>query len=701
MGSNMVKRRTGNRAQGSKGTRGSAVRRRAESLLERVLSSIGILIAYLDRDFRFTWVNRAYAEADGKTPEFFVGKNHFDLFPNEENERIFRRVLETGEPHVAYEKPFVYARNPERGVTFWDWSVQPVLEDDGTVGGLVLGLVDVTRRVRAREAARMEAAFRKGIEESLLCGIAAVDPEGRQTYVNPAFCRMVGWSEEELLGALPPFVYWPPEEQERIAREFRSLLKTGEPRPMEMRLRRKNGERFDALVLPSPIFDGEGKPLGWIASVNDVSEQKENQRRTEATNEVLKWFSRAANRKEYLDGILDLVHRWSGCRCAGIRVVVASQHIPYESYVGFSQQFWESENWLSLEQDQCACIRVVLGKPDPQDLPVMTRAGSFLCNDTESFVGDLSNGERSRFRGACMRCGFRTVAIVPVRYRDKILGAIHLADERPGVLQPRVAEFIETIASIVGEAVHRFNLETELRRSEARLRQVSSELLNAQENERKRISREIHDSIGQCLNAIKYRLEDTLLRESRAEMEERLRNLVPIVQEAVEETRRIQTALRPPILDDLGILATLNWFLREFQNTYRGIKVHRTFAVAEEEIPEALKTVIYRVTQEALNNVAKHSRAKRVSLSLERGAEGLELSIRDNGVGFEPAFVAGEEGERKGMGMTSMRERVALSGGTFSVVSAPGAGTTVTASWQMGTAAGCADPAEDHDLRPN
>lgn len=665
---------------------------RSLRLLEEVFSSIGILIAYLDKDFNFWWVNRAYAEADGQPPEFFVGKNHFDLFPDEENERIFRRVVETGEPYVAYEKPFVYARNPERGVTFWDWSIQPVLKDDGTVGGLVLGLVDVTRRVKAREAARKEAAFRKGIEESLLCGIAAVDLENRQTYVNPAFCRMVGWSEEELLGMRAPFVYWPPEEQERIAREFRSLLKTGKPRPMEMRLRRKSGERFDALVLPSPVFDDAGKPIGWIASVNDVTEQKENQRRIEATNEVLKWFSRAADRKEYLDGVLGLVHRWSGCRCAGIRVVVASQHIPYESYVGFSREFWESENWLSLEHDQCACTRVVLGKPDPQDLPFMTLAGSFLCNDTGSFFEDLTNGERGRFRGACLRCGFRTVAIVPVRYREKILGAIHLADERPGNLPPRVVEFVETIAGIVGEAVHRFNLEAELRQSEARLRQVSIELLNAQENERRRISREIHDSIGQSLNAIKYRVEDTLLKKSRAEMAERLRDLVPIVQEAVEEARRIQTALRPPILDDLGILATLNWFLREFQATYRGMQVDRALSVAEEEIPEALKTVIYRVVQEAMNNVAKHSRAKRVSLSLSRRAERLELSIRDDGVGFEPALAAGAEAERKGMGMTSMRERVALSGGVFSVLSAPGSGTTVTASWEIEPTPGWADP---------
>ncbi len=109
------------------------------------------MIAYMDRDFNFIRVNQAYAEADERTPEFFIGKNHFGLYPSEENEAIFRHVVEDSEPYFAYEKPFEYAGHPERGVTYWDWSLQPVKEADGTVSGLILILLDVTDRKRAED----------------------------------------------------------------------------------------------------------------------------------------------------------------------------------------------------------------------------------------------------------------------------------------------------------------------------------------------------------------------------------------------------------------------------------------------------------------------------------------------------------------------------------------------------------------------
>jgi PAS domain-containing protein len=98
----------------------------ANELLERVFSSIDLLIAYMDKEFNFIRVNKAYAEADERDPEFFVGKNHFALYPNEENEAIFKKVVETGEPVFLYGKPFAYAEHPERGTTYWDWSLQPV-----------------------------------------------------------------------------------------------------------------------------------------------------------------------------------------------------------------------------------------------------------------------------------------------------------------------------------------------------------------------------------------------------------------------------------------------------------------------------------------------------------------------------------------------------------------------------------------------
>jgi PAS domain S-box-containing protein len=115
-------------------------------IVEKMFSTTHLCIAYMDTDFNFIRVNRAYAESDGRDEKFFMGKNHFDIYPNEENEAIFQRVVETGEPHVAYAKPFVYAEHPERGVTYWDWTLHPVKDSHGKIDGLLLCLVNVTER---------------------------------------------------------------------------------------------------------------------------------------------------------------------------------------------------------------------------------------------------------------------------------------------------------------------------------------------------------------------------------------------------------------------------------------------------------------------------------------------------------------------------------------------------------------------------
>jgi PAS domain S-box-containing protein len=135
--------------------------KRTNEVLERIFSTTDFLIAYLDREFRFIRVNRAYADKEGVAPDWFVGKSHFALYPSAENEAIFRRVVETGEPYEVYAKPFEYPQHPEYGVTYWNWTVQAVRSPDGAICGLILSLVDVTERERAAMALReSEARYR-------------------------------------------------------------------------------------------------------------------------------------------------------------------------------------------------------------------------------------------------------------------------------------------------------------------------------------------------------------------------------------------------------------------------------------------------------------------------------------------------------------------------------------------------------------
>ena len=240
------------------------------------------------------------------------------------------------------------------------------------------------------------------------------------------------------------------------------------------------------------------------------------------------------------------------------------------------------------------------------------------------------------------------------------------------------------ISGIVADISKRRRAEEALRKSDKELRVLSNQLLSAEEKERKRIARELHDGIGQALSAIKFSVENALLEVRAAANPIDLGSLeavIPLTRKTIEEVRRIVKDLRPSILDDLGILATIGWFCREFQNVYAGIRIETTLDVEEDEVPLYLKTTIYRIMQEALNNVAKHSRANFVSLQLKKTDSDLNLSIQDNGRGFNLDKVMALKTSRRGFGLASMRERAQLSGASFSIDSAPGEGTMISIKW--------------------
>ena len=225
-----------------------------------------------------------------------------------------------------------------------------------------------------------------------------------------------------------------------------------------------------------------------------------------------------------------------------------------------------------------------------------------------------------------------------------------------------------------------------IRESENQLRILSAQLLTAQENERKRVSRELHDGLQQTLTAIKFKVEAFLLGVNKTRLKEKAKTLEPIIsmiQESVREIRRIQANLRPPMLDDLGILASLTWLFREFQGAYPDIRIEKSFQVEERDIPEGLKMVIYRILQEALTNIAKHSGAERVSVALRKAENVIEMRVRDNGGGFDLQDLLVREDKEKGLGLASMKERVESSSGLFSVESQKGEGTLIQASWAL------------------
>jgi len=225
-----------------------------------------------------------------------------------------------------------------------------------------------------------------------------------------------------------------------------------------------------------------------------------------------------------------------------------------------------------------------------------------------------------------------------------------------------------------------------IRDNHQELRDLYWKLLAAQEADRKRIASELHDSVGQSLNGLRFILEN--LVEDLGKIPDfdlsPLTKALSITHETIHELRRIAMALRPSLLDDLGIAATLSWHCRQFQETYTAIQIESHIEINEYPIPHSLETVIYRIVQEALNNVAKHAKADHIGIRLKSSVEqGVQLAIQDNGQGFDLAELLARNNLRQGLGLVGMRERAELSGGTFALESKRGKGTLVQASWAL------------------
>lgn len=212
-------------------------------------------------------------------------------------------------------------------------------------------------------------------------------------------------------------------------------------------------------------------------------------------------------------------------------------------------------------------------------------------------------------------------------------------------------------------------------------------LMSSDEEEKKRISRELHDGLGQLLTSINLHIQQCLTAgESQTELPQGIRDSMVAIsnmaRQAMGEVRTICGALRPAILDDLGVLAAISWQCRQISKGCSQMEVETNFRLDESMIPEEYKTVLYRIVQEALNNAVKYSRTNTVRVSLYLSGLSIELCIQDFGVGFDLKQVQSEHA-MGGMGLVSMRERAESMGGAFKIDTAVGRGVGISVTFPL------------------
>ncbi|MHB8880289.1 MAG: PAS domain-containing protein [Thermodesulfovibrionales bacterium] len=564
----------------------------------------------------------------------------------------------------------VYAGEPQFFSDEEIYLLESLAEDISYAADAIAG---EKKRLQAEAELLRSASEIENLYNSAPCGYHSLDKDGVIIRINDTELEWMGFTREEVIGKKRLTDFFTSEDKLRFSREFPEFMKTGTVRNVEFGLLRRDGTMIPILLNSTAIYDKAGSFVMDSATLFDITDRKTREKHTMAMNDLLKLFSSAQTKKEYLDQLISLLGRWSDCRCIGIRLTDHSGHIVYGSSAGFDPEFLKCEDHLSLEDPECICHRVISDIREPAESDYVTPHGSFICNDVPEIFAPGTPGTSISYRKTCLLYQHLSTGIIPIRYKGEVLGAVHLADTRKAMIPASLIEFIESMTPVIGEALYRFNIEEALVASSRKFRDLSKHLLGAREDERIRIGREIHDELGQILTAADIELGRALKKcGSDGPLAQKLSEVSELIDVALEDVQRICSELRPRVLDHLGLVAALQWQAAEFSKR-SGIRCSLDLPQHEVSLSGEISTALFRIFQEALTNVARHSGADEVSSRLIAGGT-ISLEIRDNGKGISEAEMARTDS----YGIIGIRERAHLLGGTVDIRGSAGKGTTVT-----------------------
>ncbi len=601
-------------------------RKRAEERFQRMVELSPFPISIIDPTGRYLYLNEKFTQLFGYTLEDIPnGKEWFrKAFPDGQRRNLALSYwISDLEGSGLREEPRYFSVQCKDGTT------REVLFRPATIGGGVhfITYEDLTELKRAqRTLLKSEERYRMLFDHSPL-GIVHFDQNGIIVDCNRRVVEIVGSSREALIG----FNMHKSVADEQMLAAINSALHTGIGYYEGDYLSVTGGKTTPVRAHFGTILSECGEFLGGLCIMEDVSDRK---RAEEDLRESERKFRLMA------ESIQDV--------------------------------FW-------------------MGTPDLEKIfyinpafeKVWGRTRHALYSTPRLFIESAHPEERDR-----LLCGLKKLAEAEefdAEYRIvQPDGSVRWVRNRAFPI--RNGQGRPTLATgVARDVTDRKLAEDALRQSERELRFLSSRLLGAQEEERKRVAGELHDSLGSSLTAIKISLENARWRMAGNESNPSiLENSISLTRLAIEEVRRIIMDLRPSMLDDLGLIPAVEWFCRQFKSVYSHIRISRTLKVEEKKVPDELKTVIFRVVQEALHNVAKHSKANFVRISLTSGKHGLRLAIVDKGEGFDVGAAFSTDSYGKGLGLTSMKERTEFSGGFFSIDSEVGKGTAIRAHWPIG-----------------
>jgi PAS domain S-box-containing protein len=610
-------------------------------LFERIQDAVIVADA---KTQRIVLWNPAAARMFGYSASEAAGLRVEALVPDqlkEEHRAGIARYAKTGHgPYIDSDVPLELPAVRKDGEHIWvELSLSPI-EPEGGEGRFALAIIrDITERRRSEEELSSYAAEVADLYNNAPCGYHSLDKEGTFVAINDTELAWLGYSREEVVGSMK-FSDIITEQSLRTFREsYPRFMERGWIRDLEFELVRKDGTTMWVLLSASAIKDGEGDFVASRSTFVDITERK----RAEEAHSRLAAIVESSD-----DAIL-------GTTLEGI---ITSWNRGAERIYGYAAE-------------------EVVGRP------ITMLAPPERAEEVPAILRRVRRGERVdhydtvRIRKDGARI-YVSITVSPIRdSRGKVAGVSTVArdiTERKRA-EEEIRHLNENLESRVAERT------AQLDESKNELNDLLGKLLVAQEEERRRVAYEVHDGLTQLAIATYHRLQvfaddyppGTTVGEGE------LDRVLWLAQQTVGEARRVIEGLRPAALDDFGLGVAVRQQLEELER--EGWQTSYEEDLGEERLPSEVETALYRVAQEALTNAKKHAGAARARVALRRSAQGsVRLEVADEGRGFDPSAPSqNEAGPGEQVGLSSMRERVALLGGVLELESEPGAGTTVIA----------------------
>jgi len=310
-------------------------------------------------------------------------------------------------------------------------------------------------------------------------------------------------------------------------------------------------------------------------------------------------------------------------------------------------------------------------------------AGKVAENARSIMVEDISREPDAAHPDLISKEGLKAFVSVPLMSKEKVLGVMNVASSLPRQFTEKDIHLLHATGDLLGLAIEQAKLYEELRRGRERYRQLARFAVMAQEDERKRLSRELHDETSQALSGLAFNLQAVIEMVDMAgiqdvKIKETLKKAHELAIQVGNEIHRLIVNLRPTILDSLGLIPAIRQHA-ESTLAPMGISLSFQFDDLGRMLPKEVETGLFRAVQGAVGNIQQHSKATSASISLTMSGNELVLCVSDNGVGFDVSKIQGIEASGRGAGVFSMKERVKLIGGSCNIQSEPGKGTTATA----------------------